>query len=442
MPGSPLDSATPVVVLGAGLTGLSAALECERAGILYRAFEKLPQPGGHAITTLDEGYRFDRTGHLLHVRDPALRADVLEWLDGDCREIERRSVIFSNGVYTRYPFQANTFGLPPAVANECVLGFVQAHFGDHPEEPRDFEQFCLQHFGPGITRHFMVPYNSRLWGVPPSEITSAWCQRFVPRPKLEDVIAGAVGLNDRELGYNQRFLYPRLGIGELPRAMHRRVRGVELGRAPRRIELGTRTLVFDDERVPFEVLISSVPLPVLLGLLDTLPAGVSQAAQRLRANHLYYLDVALERPPGTDYHWTYVPEAKYPFYRVGCYSHFSPDLVPPGAGSLYVELASRSEPDLETLLPEVIAGLTEMRVIDGPAQIRFARLRRIDPAYVIFDHSYYDALAVITPFLDEHRIISTGRYGAWTYSAMEDALLDGRRAVSRAGSWLSARGGA
>ena len=32
----------------------------------------------------------------------------------------------------------------------------------------------------------MVPYNARLWGVPPTEITSAWCERFVPLPKLED----------------------------------------------------------------------------------------------------------------------------------------------------------------------------------------------------------------------------------------------------------------
>jgi len=183
-------------------------------------------------------------------------------------------------------------------------------------------------------------------------------------------------------------------------------------------------------------------LPVLLGLLDEVPESVRQASTRLRATHLHYLDLALERPPATDFHWVYVPEAKYPFYRVGCYSHFSPDLSPAGTGSLYVELASRSEPDLATLLPEVIAGLVEMRVIDGPAQLRFARLRRIDPAYVIFDHAYYDALAVITPFLEEQRIVSTGRYGAWTYSAMEDALLDGRRAVARARDWLAAGGGA
>jgi protoporphyrinogen oxidase len=436
MAASPTVKTLPVAVLGAGLTGLSAALELTARGVPHRVFERLAWPGGHAVTTLDEGYRFDRTGHLLHLRDPALRAEVLGWLDGDCREIARRSVVWSNGVYTRYPFQANTYGLPPSVANECVLGFVQAHFSAARPPPQNFEEFCLQHFGPGITRHFMLPYNARLWGVPPTEITSAWCERFVPLPKLEDVIAGAVGLNDRELGYNQTFLYPRLGIGELPNAMHRRLTSVELGRAPSRIDLGTRTLHFEDEAVPFELLLSTLPLPTLLGLCDPLPEAVRRAASRLRATHLYYFDVALTRPPLVDYHWVYVPEAKYPFYRVGCYSHFSPDVVPPGAGSLYVELADRSEPDLARVVPEMIRGLTELGVIDGPEQVRFARIRRIDWAYVIFDHAYYAALELIRPFLAEARIFSTGRYGGWQYGSMEDALLQGRAAAREAAELL------
>jgi protoporphyrinogen oxidase len=438
MASSPTANPVPVAVLGAGLTGLSAALELTRRNVAHRVFERAEWPGGHAVTTLDEGYRFDRTGHLLHLREPALRAEVLEWLGGDCRELMRKSVVWSNGVYTRYPFQANTFGLPPAVANECVLGFVQAHFAKHAKPPANFEEFCLQHFGPGITRHFMLPFNSRLWGVPPSEITSAWCQRFVPLPKLEDVIAGAVGLNDRELGYNQRFLYPRLGIGELPRAMHARLASVELGRTPRRVDLAARVLELDDARVPFDVLVSTVPLTTLLALCEPVPAPVRSAASQLRATDLHYLDLALERPPRTDFHWAYVPEAKYPFYRVGCYSHFSPALAPPGTGSLYVELAERGEPDLAELLPRVTAALTEMGVLDGADHVRFARARRIDCAYVIFDHAYYAALEVIRPFLAGARVLSTGRYGGWQYGSMEDALLQGRAAAGEAAALLGA----
>ena len=161
---------------------------------------------------------------------------MLGWLGGDHLEIQRRSKIWSFGRYTRYPFQANTFGLPPEVAYECVKGFIDAHFAPAQPDPENFEDFCLQHFGPGISRHFMIPYNARLWGVHPREITSAWCQRFVPLPKLSDVIAGAVGMNDRELGYNTSFVYPRLGIGELPKAMQRELPAIELDRTPLAID--------------------------------------------------------------------------------------------------------------------------------------------------------------------------------------------------------------
>jgi protoporphyrinogen oxidase len=246
------------------------------------------------------------------------------------------------------------------------------------------------------------------------------------------VIAGAVGLNDRELGYNSNFIYPRLGIGQLAQGMARRVPALELGRSPIRIELARRRLVFENEQLPFDVLLSSIPLPRLLELIDEVPDPVRQAASKLRCSHLHYLDVALRRTSGRDFHWAYVPEAKYPFYRVGCYSHFSAALAPAGKSSLYVELADRSAPDLDRLLPQVARGLIEMGVIDAADEIEFARARSIDYAYVIFDHDYFAALDVIRPFLDESRIISSGRYGDWNYSAMEDAIRFGKAAAERA----------
>jgi protoporphyrinogen oxidase len=91
------------------------------------------------------------------------------------------------------------------------------------------------------------------------------------------------------------------------------------------------------------------------------------------------------------------------------------------------------------VLPEVVSGLVEMGVIRGREDIRFARLRRIDYAYVIFDHAYYEALATIEPFLEKERVVSAGRYGRWTYCSMEDAILMGQEAAKTAESWLPAR---
>jgi protoporphyrinogen oxidase len=421
----------PIQILGAGLTGLSAAHHLQSG---YDLHERLGHAGGHVITLEQDGFRFDRTGHLLHLRDQDIRAWVTKLLGDRLVNVHRKSRVWSQGVYTRYPYQANTFGLPAQTAYECLMGYLEAQkkLASAPE-PRTFEEFCLTHFGEGFSKHFMIPYNHKLWGTHPRDFTAAWCSRFVPRPKLEDVIAGAVGMNDRELGYNTEFLYPRTGIGELTTALAKTTpQPIRYQHQPTAVDWKNKQLVFADGKVPYRALISTAPLDMLVKLLSDAPDEVRAAGEKLRCNPLWYLDVALDRPCGIDMHWVYVPEERYPFYRVGCYSAFSAELAPPGKACLYVELSSREEPDMNALLPEVAQGLLEMGIIDKPSDILFAQPRRIDHAYVVFDHDYYGALAVIQPFLEQNGIVSAGRYGGWNYSSMEDALLFGRDAAKRA----------
>ena len=110
------NHASPVVILGGGLTGIGAAVHLRRPWIL---FEKEDRLGGHARTDVTRGFHFDKTGHWLHLRDPAIKQLVAELLpDGPngMVTVERKARIFSHGGLTRYPYQANLHGLPPQVA--------------------------------------------------------------------------------------------------------------------------------------------------------------------------------------------------------------------------------------------------------------------------------------------------------------------------------------
>jgi protoporphyrinogen oxidase len=421
----------PIVVLGAGLTGLGAARHLPAGS--FRIVERAPRAGGHAVTVEDQGFRFDRTGHLLHLRDPGIRTLVEELLAGELLAIERRSRVWSHGVYTEYPFQANTWGLPRDVALECVAGFVHARERARQAPPASFDDFIRRHFGEGIARHFMVPYNTKIWGVPPSEMTAEWCDRFVPVPSLEEVLDGAIGPPRTALGYNARFLYPRRGIGALPEALARGV-PVELSCEPIAIDPTARSVtIAGGEVIPWKALVATIPLPNVVGLCGaSAPPEVRAAAGRLRCTGLHYLDVALSRPVPTDVHWVYVPEARWPFYRVGVYTNFSPELAPPGRASLYVELASRETPDLATLVPEVARGLVAMGLVASAGDVSFVRARRLEWAYVVYDRAWSEARRVVLDWLDRQHVVCAGRYGAWNYSSMEDALLMGRDAAARA----------
>jgi protoporphyrinogen oxidase len=417
-----------ILIIGAGLSGLSAASGLKKG---YRLIERSDRPGGLCVTDEDRGFRFDRTGHLLHLNSVKIRRLVESALSEEPLQIERKARIFSQGVFTHYPFQANTYGLPKEVIAECLTGFIEAGSNKAKGRPVTFEEFIVRHFGHGIARHFMIPYNTKLWGVHPRDITAYWCKRFVPIPKVEEVVAGAVGLAQEKMGYNSRFLYPSTGIQELPMGLLKRVSRVEYNTAPKAIDFRRCRARIGGEWAPYRAVVSTIPLKNLVRLLVDPPPGIAKAADRLKCSSLRYLDIALNRPAGNEYHWSYVPERRYPFYRVGCYSNFSKKMAPPRKSNLYVEMASRSQMDMPQIMPKVAGGLIDMGLIEKKSDIDFVVPRRLPHAYVIYDASYERTVPKLLAWLDEHRIFCAGRYARWEYSAMEDALTQGIEAADK-----------
>jgi hypothetical protein len=76
------DSSLPVVVVGAGLAGLSAAKTLIDAGVAVRVLEASATLGGRVQTDEINGYRFDRGFQLINAKYPELEAlNILNQLD-------------------------------------------------------------------------------------------------------------------------------------------------------------------------------------------------------------------------------------------------------------------------------------------------------------------------------------------------------------------------
>ena len=436
---APRPKKVTTLIVGAGLAGLSTALHLGSAADAI-IVEALPHVGGKACTERIGEFLFDVTGHWLHLRDPGITALVLGLMGADAfHKVDRISRIWSHGVFTEYPFQANTHGLPPVVVHECLMGAIAAARArpgvvTPADEPENFADWIRFYFGEGIARHFMVPYNARLWGVPATEITSRWCQRFVPKPDLSDIIAGGVGLNALKLGYNAHFLYPKSGgIQSVSEALADAVGRERIHLSTRivRLDLAARVAHLEDGgTVGFRHLVNTMPLPSLVRVIADAPTEVRAAAARLRATPVTYFNVGVKGTLGVRDHWVYVPEADWPMYRVGSFSNAVPTMAPPGHGSLYVELADRETPP-EALKPRVVEGLLAMGFISRAEQVLFMEARHIPNAYVIYDFDHHESRAAVHAWLEAVGAASIGRYGDWNYSSMEDALIDGRRAAER-----------
>ena len=69
-----------ILIVGAGVAGLSAAWHLRDTGKRIRIVEGSDIVGGLTATTVTDGYLFDYTGHLLHLRDNEIKKWVVEEL--------------------------------------------------------------------------------------------------------------------------------------------------------------------------------------------------------------------------------------------------------------------------------------------------------------------------------------------------------------------------
>ncbi len=424
-----------IVIVGAGLAGLSTAYHLK--GLPYRVFEKEKEAGGLCRSYQKDGFTFDFTGHLLHFRQAEIRGLVDSLLAGQLQQHTRRSYIYSHGTYTEYPFQVNTYGLPPEVVRECLMGFIATLTtpASPAPETRSFKAWILENLGEGIAKHFMVPFNEKLWQVPLDELTSDWVSWLVPKPELRDVVNGALGIKDRRFGYNPSFLYPAQGgIARLPQAFLPQVEPITYGSELIEVDTQRRRAVFQNggevgQAVDYDALVSTIPVPELVRRCTDFPTALREAATALRYVSVYNINLGVARERVSDYHWIYFPEHRFPFYRAGFPMNFSTALGRPGCSSLYVEISHLPTEQTRPadLLRQVREGLERAEIFRTNDDIVVADVQDIRYAYVLFDAHRARAVPAILAELEARGIYSIGRYGKWEHTSMEDAISQGKR---------------
>lgn len=406
------------LILGAGVTGLSAAFHLQQKGDTdYLVLEKSPTPGGLCKSQQIQGFTFDQSGHLLHLHEDYTLQTFKQLLGANLHRLPRRAVIFTQGVLMPFPFQAHLAYLPPAIRQECLQKARTAPLITHP---KTFKDWCLTAFGEGVYQYFLRPYNTKLWGVDPSEMTADWCGQFIPRPNLAQMEAGPE--EQPGLGYNAYFYYPlKGGCQALTDALAAQVSNLRLNAPVTRVDLQNRTVWVDNTPVSYRRLITTVPLVELLKMTGN--PTLEKLAGQLDCQGITVLNIAAKKPFNA-FHWAYCPDEEDPFFRVGVQSAFSPYAAPEGSSSFYVELPPQY-PQTPQGLSRVLSRLAQKGIIEEK-DVLFSFWQTLPYAYVVYRPARAQAVAQATQLLQENGIYLAGRYGRWEYSFIERGFLQGK----------------
>lgn len=441
------------VVLGAGVAGLNAAYTLQRLGDANPLVaEKNPFTGGLAATMEWQGCRMDLGPHRIHTIYPQAKELIQSLVGNELVVCKRTSQIFLNGKWMDYPPRVGEMlfklglGTGVRIVSSAMAGKFRGFFKRF-RNPGDatYGAYLENRFGKALRELIFDPFALKVYREDADDLDEMVARVRLASQGLFSVAWEA--LTGRSKSAVKSFLYPNLGMGLISARLADRIRrgGGEVGVAMEAVRVRhtgglVRSVEFqraDGGRSSVETnrLISTIPLSVLLDLLEPKPpAAVKVAAENLTYADSFLVYTLVNKQPLTPNCWMYFPGNEVIFTRVFELFHFSPELVPEGMSCLCAEIPARpSDPiqfvDEQELKDRVWEGF-KLTGMAGSAERVDQVILKVPKAYPIYRLGYQQELRQVLDYLSTlGNLISTGRHGLFHYNNSDHSLEMGRLAA-------------
>ncbi|MGK2915580.1 MAG: protoporphyrinogen/coproporphyrinogen oxidase [Porticoccaceae bacterium] len=433
-----------VVILGAGMAGFGAAYCLREEGARGRIYEARTSAGGHTSTHFyDDGFVFDEGPHISFTSEKRLQDLFAAGINGKYEVMKAYVDNYWRGHWIKHPAQINLHGLPDETVISCIKDFIAASAIDKPKIG-NYEDWLIAAFGKTFAATFPMEYTKKYHTTEAKNLTTDWLGPRLYRPTLDEVLLGAMKPEPLDVHYVDTFRYPTDGGFVAYLKQFEPIAAMHCGYRVHAIHPATKTLSFTNgETATYQQLVSSIPLPRLIPMIQGAPKDVLDAASLLSCSQVVLVNIGLNRPVETRAQWTYFYDDDICFARLSFPPGFSPKLVPAGCGSIQAEVYFSEKWRPLTNKPEdwiepTIDGLIQCGLVNDRSEVIHKSVIFAPFANVIFDQDRPKALATVHGFLDDIGLSYCGRYGDWGYIWTDQAFMSGERAAKVASSRLHA----
>lgn len=427
-----------VAIVGAGMAGFGAAYRLRgEGGEAFEAvvYEKMPWHGGHTATYRSaSAFLFDDGPHISFTKDPRIRELFARSVDGEYEEFHARVNNHWRGHWIKHPAQCNLYGLPAELVINILDDFIAAR-RSKDAKIATYRDWLIASFGETFAATFPMTYAVKYHTTEARNLGTDWLGPRIYRPDLNEVLRGALTPETSDVHYVDRFRYPRRNgfVSYLDGLAGQTTLRLEHELVA--VQPASRRLRFANGGVAtYDHLISSLPLPELIPMVEGAPDEVVEATRRLAWTSCVTVNVGVDRSDLSGSHWTYFYDHDYVFARLSFPHMFSAGNAPPGAGSIQAEIyySDKYRPrDCEPgeLVPAVLRDLRRCGLLREDDEVLFSEARVVPYANVIFDLERSGALKVVHGYLDELGIGYCGRYGEWGHHWTDESFVSGENAA-------------
>ncbi len=491
------------LIIGAGPAGLTAAYEfLKRSAVVPLVIEKSAEMGGISRTVRYKGNRMDIGGHRffsksdrvmqwwMDVMPPQASAEPEQFIhyQNQSRTIatggngpdpasddrvmlirNRKSRIYFLRRFFEYPIKLSGDTLAKLGPWRTVrIGFSYVWAALNQRRPeRSLEEFLINRFGKELYLTFFKSYTEKVWGVPCDQISAEWGAQRIKGLSLVKTLTHmlkkmvrpdrGLGQKNVETSLIEKFLYPKLGPGQLWEYVAESIRGsggsILTGWSVDAIHTdGDRVVAVEavhenGERRRFEgdYFFSTMPVQELVRALEpAAPAEVRSISDGLQYRDFITVGLLLDRllleedsargKKLLQDNWIYIQEPDVLVGRMQIFNNWSPYMVSDPQkvwiGLEYFcyetdDLWKKSDADMIAL---AVAEMEKIGILSG-RDVRDGTVIRVPKTYPAYFGSY-DRFDDIRRYLDRYEnLFLVGRNGMHKYNNQDHSMLTAMTAV-------------
>ena len=422
----------PVVIVGAGITGLTLAHLLVEKGIPVYVVEKEKTPGGLARSFCYDGFTFDIGPHRFHTDDAVVEKYILDILGDDHLIISRNSQVRFKGHYFPWPMHPSLilFKFPPRLALSILLDIFTLY---RKKPPKTFKDQIINMYGKTMYQHFFEGYSSKFLGIVPELTHPDWASTGIDRAIIDERLQiNSLGkLLKTSLSFKKqpelKFIYPLGGCGEFTDKQAKLVENgggkIVYGNTVEQMEVQNGQI--KSIKIGDQVIEPS--LVVWTGTIDSLFKSLNKPSPDLNYLSLICYNLMLTEGEPFSFQWSYHGAADVIFSRTSVPDNFSPENSPGNKRALCVEVTSKENGkvynDPDKYFDRVVMDLEREGLLKTDNEISNYSTETFPWSYPIYQVDYKKNLAKVKDSLSGfENLIRAGRLGRFWYNNMDHCI--------------------
>jgi protoporphyrinogen oxidase len=417
-----------VLIVGAGVAGLTAAHELSSKGHEVTVLEKEKEIGGLAKTYRYGEFIFDSGPHRFFTTDEKVTSFIKDVLGDDLIIIPKRSGVMLLGKYYDWPLTLKTvLKFPVKIMISIALDMV---FKKSYEGP-SFKAYILNKYGQTLYELDFGPYTEKFTKIPNEYMHSDWAESGVNQAVIDKRIKMDTTLKIITSLFKKKetlpLIYPPAGIAKFNEKLAAKItlNGGQILTGQNITDLicsekKIDEIIIENTKFPVDKIIWTAPITDLFKL-QSLPVP------DLKFIAIVLFNIEVNEKPNVDYQWCYYIDKEVVFNRSYIPVLWSKSQAPENKHGICLEVTCMEGDSVwqnpESLLEKVKQNLLDVGLVKERKSITGIHIEKIKDAYPIYEIQYRDELEKSKATVSKYEnLILAGRCGLFWYNNMDHSI--------------------